>query len=232
MALTETALRLFVAAALGALVGSERQFHQRTAGLRTNTLVAIGAAAFTVFGAIFVEGESVSRIVAQVVSGIGFLGAGAIMRDGFYIQGLNTAATIWCAAAIGTFCGGGYHVEALIFSLFIVIINTIVRRLEAYMAKHPVMSSENGTYYVIELTCQKSFEKDVRELLLKGMRNRHVWLRQLHITSDDLDRTRIEATFKLRGIKDYNIEKIIRDLSENTNILTISWRYGSDGDSA
>ena len=81
---------------LGAVIGSERQFRGRMAGLRTNALVSLGAAGFVTFAALFPTDINPTRVAAQVVSGIGFLGAGIIFRDGFNIQGINTAATLWC----------------------------------------------------------------------------------------------------------------------------------------
>lgn len=93
---------LLAAMLLGALIGAERQWRQRMAGLRTNALVATGAAVF-ILSAMSASPDSPGRIAAQIVSGIGFLGAGVIMRDGMNVRGLNTAATLWCSAGIGAF---------------------------------------------------------------------------------------------------------------------------------
>ncbi len=96
------ALRLALAISMGAAVGLERQWRQRMAGTRTNALVAAGAAAFVMFGLLLDSDPSArGRIVSYVVSGVGFLGAGVIFKDGGNVRGLNTAATIWCSAAIG-----------------------------------------------------------------------------------------------------------------------------------
>jgi putative Mg2+ transporter-C (MgtC) family protein len=93
------AFHLSVALFLGALVGAERQWRQRTAGLRTNCLVAMGSAMFVMMGGLIAGDGSQGRVAAYVVSGIGFLGGGVILKDGFSIRGLNTAATLWCTAA-------------------------------------------------------------------------------------------------------------------------------------
>ena len=90
-------ISLGVATLMGACIGFERQWRQRMAGLRTNTLVAIGAASFVVFAGLFPDEGSPTRVAAQVVSGIGFLGAGIIFREGLQVSGLNTAATLWCS---------------------------------------------------------------------------------------------------------------------------------------
>src|SRR6516164_5942263 len=108
MTIAQAALNLAVALALSAIIGFERQWRNRLAGLRTNTLVAIGAASFVIFESLVPDESSPTRIAAQVVSGIGFLGAGLIFREGLSVRGLNTAATLWCSAAVGVLAGAGY----------------------------------------------------------------------------------------------------------------------------
>jgi putative Mg2+ transporter-C (MgtC) family protein len=114
----EVLLRLFVAAALGAAIGLEREWRERQAGLRTHLLVCVGSALFTLVSAYGFSdwGARVdpTRIAAQIVTGIGFLGAGAIIRQGLSVRGLTTAATLWLVAAIGMAIGAGYWAGALI----------------------------------------------------------------------------------------------------------------------
>ena len=115
-------LRLFVAAVLGGAVGLERELRERQAGLRTHLVVCVGAALFTLVSAYGFEGvlsqgrvvADPTRIAAQIVSGIGFLGAGAIIRQGLSVRGLTTAATLWLVAAIGMAAGAGYWSGAII----------------------------------------------------------------------------------------------------------------------
>jgi putative Mg2+ transporter-C (MgtC) family protein len=118
--------RLAIAAALGSVIGFEREFREREAGLRTHLLVAVGAALFTIVSAygfrdiLGASGPSVlvrldpSRIAAQIVSGIGFLGAGAIIRQGLSVRGLTTAASLWVVAAIGMAAGAGFYAGAVL----------------------------------------------------------------------------------------------------------------------
>src|SRR4051794_6547947 len=94
----KSAISLIVAFVLGTLIGSERQYRQRTAGLRTNVLVATGAAAFVDLGERLTGNHGATQTVAYVISGVGFLGAGVIMKEGTNVRGLNTAATLWCSA--------------------------------------------------------------------------------------------------------------------------------------
>jgi putative Mg2+ transporter-C (MgtC) family protein len=108
--------RLLTAALLGALLGFERELRQKSAGLRTNILIAVGSALFTLMSIELADPESAdpSRVAAQIVTGIGFLGAGAIMRTGSGVQGLTTAATVWVNAAVGVAVGGGEYRLAFI----------------------------------------------------------------------------------------------------------------------
>src|SRR5258707_13112934 len=102
---TDTLVSLTAAFILGTLIGAERQYRQRTAGLRTNVLVSVGAAAFVDLAGHLAGADGSVRVIAYVVSGIGFLGAGAIMKEGMNVRGLNTAATLWASAAVGG-CAG------------------------------------------------------------------------------------------------------------------------------
>src|SRR3954447_5490291 len=126
----DLAVRMLVAAILGAAIGLEREIHEHPAGMRTHLLVALGSAIFTVLSIYGFEGVgrgSVSpsvdptRIAAQVVSGIGFLGAGAILKYGTSIRGLTTAASLWTAAAIGMAAGAGEWVIAAVGTLIVIV---------------------------------------------------------------------------------------------------------------
>jgi putative Mg2+ transporter-C (MgtC) family protein len=127
----ESLLRLALAAVLGGLIGMERELREREAGLRTHLLVAVGSALFTIvsaygFDAFIESGADVvqtdpTRIAAQIVTGIGFLGAGAIIRQGFSVRGLTTAATLWVVAAVGLAAGAGYYSAAVITTALVLV---------------------------------------------------------------------------------------------------------------
>ncbi len=136
-ALGITATNLLVALLLGACIGFERQWRQRLAGLRTNTLVALGAATFVVFEGTVGDPASRTRVAAQVVSGIGFLGAGIIFREGLNVRGLNTAATLWCSAAVGVLAGAGAWWQATLAATLVVGVNLLLRPLVQHTADSP-----------------------------------------------------------------------------------------------
>ncbi len=136
--------RLLCALIGGVLIGIERQLRKRNAGLAVNALVSVGACLFiliseSVIMAAVLSGGPVNndnlRVLSQVVTGVGFLGAGVIMKDGFTIHGLNSAATVWCSAAVGCMCGYGMWRQSGIAVLVILFINWIVKNIEIYQEK-------------------------------------------------------------------------------------------------
>src|SRR6185312_13917785 len=144
----DTALSLFAAFVLGTLIGAERQYRQRTAGLRTNVLVALGAAAFTDLGMHLTSADGAVRIIAYVVSGIGFLGAGAIMKEGTNVRGLNTAATLWASAAVGSCAGADLLAQAAALTAFVLAGNTLLRPLVNAINRIPIdEKASEATYY-------------------------------------------------------------------------------------
>jgi putative Mg2+ transporter-C (MgtC) family protein len=146
---SELIIRLLLAAGLGALVGLERELRQKSAGLRTNTLIAVGAAMFTLMSIEMAEGTAAAdrtRIAAQIVTGIGFLGAGAIMRTGSGISGLTTAATVWVNAAIGVAAGGGEYHLALMATGVTLVVLLALSPLEAWIdRRRPKRPGDDST---------------------------------------------------------------------------------------
>ncbi len=142
-------VRLCIAALLGGILGFERERHGRPAGLRTHLLVSLGAAAFMILSPLVASmGKGLpgdpGRIAAQIVSGIGFLGAGAIVKEGVSIRGLTTAASLWIAAAIGMTAGAGYYSSAIFICVLAILALVLLPRLETHLKKH--------SYRVLEIT--------------------------------------------------------------------------------
>ncbi|MBN1975099.1 MAG: MgtC/SapB family protein [Sedimentisphaerales bacterium] len=124
-------VRIITAVLLGALIGLEREFHGKAAGLRTNVLICLGAAVFTIISAQMASGtdDSLTRIAAQIVTGVGFLGAGAIIQDRGGIHGLTTAATIWLVSSIGMACGAGLFKLAISTTIIAIFVLEVLAKL-------------------------------------------------------------------------------------------------------
>jgi putative Mg2+ transporter-C (MgtC) family protein len=130
------AWRLLLAAGLGAAIGLEREYRQKPAGLRTNILIAVGSALFTILSDLMGhEAGTADRIAAQIVTGIGFLGGGAILRSGHTIQGMTTAATIWVNAAVGMAAGGGHYMLATFAAGLTLIVLALLPPIETYFER-------------------------------------------------------------------------------------------------
>ncbi|MCS7266700.1 MAG: MgtC/SapB family protein [Geminicoccaceae bacterium] len=220
-------LHLLVALSLGAAIGLERQWRQRLAGLRTNTLVALGAAAFVVFS-IGTPGEaSPTRVAAQVVSGIGFLGAGIIFREGFNVRGLNTAATLWCSAAVGVLAGAGSFLLAAVVAGLVVLTNLALRPLAALINRQPLLAPESDTAYAVTIVCRAAQEAHVRALLLQGLASAGLRLRGLDSHDlDEADKVEIAARVLADQRADRTLEQIIGRISLEPGVTAARWRVG------
>jgi len=130
----ELALRLIAGLGLGAIIGFERELHRQPAGFRTHSLVSLGAALFAIISGYGYGGAAIdpTRITAQIVSGIGFIGAGTILQYRGHIRGLTTAASLWSVAAIGTATGTGLYVLAVLGTVLILVVLSLLDRVESY----------------------------------------------------------------------------------------------------
>jgi putative Mg2+ transporter-C (MgtC) family protein len=221
----QAAFNLAVALGLSAVIGFERQWRNRLAGLRTNTLVALGAASFVVFEQLIPDGASQSRVAAQVVSGIGFLGAGLIFREGLSVRGLNTAATLWCSAAIGVIAGAGYPLYAVVAAGFVVFVNLLLRPIVSYINRQPLTATELEVGYLVSVTCRNPDEAHIRALLLQGFAGCGLALRRLD--SGDLEgsgRVVVTAFTTASHRIDSEVEKIVGRLSLEPNVSAARWQ--------
>jgi putative Mg2+ transporter-C (MgtC) family protein len=126
----QQAIGLVAAVVLGTLIGLERQLRSHPAGLHTNALVALGAAAYVIAGTAMGDPTAPARIVGQVVVGVGFVCAGLIWHEGGSVRGINTAATVWCSCAVGVFAGFGLLMWAVTVAVLVVLANVILHALE------------------------------------------------------------------------------------------------------
>ncbi|MGY6533914.1 MAG: MgtC/SapB family protein [Pararhodobacter sp.] len=219
------AVNLVVALLCGSLIGMERQWRQRLAGLRTNTLVALGAASFVVFSAIFPDEISPTRVAAQIVSGIGFLGAGIIFREGFNVRGLNTAATLWCSASVGMLAGAGAWDFAVLMTALVVFVNLALRPLARLLNRQPLESTEITSEYAVEIICRHTSEAHVRALMLQGFAEAGLHLTALE--SEDIegsDRVEVTAELSADGTSDTAMEGIVGRLSLEPAVTRARWQ--------
>src|SRR5215831_3053706 len=162
----DTLVSLTTAFVLGTLIGAERQYRQRTAGLRTNVLVAVGAAAFVDL-AMHLDGpDGGVRVIAYVVSGIGFLGAGVIMRQGMDVRGLNTAATLWASAAVGSCAGADMVAQAVALTVFVLAGNTLLRPLVNAINRFPLNEKALEATYYFKVAVATEALPDMRDRLV------------------------------------------------------------------
>jgi putative Mg2+ transporter-C (MgtC) family protein len=219
----ESGIRLAVALALGSAIGFERQWNQKMAGLRTNALVALGACGFVVFSAMVGEGDP-TRVAGQVVTGIGFLGAGVILREGINVHGINTAATLWCSAMVGTFAGGGFWVPSLVAASFVIVTNLCLRPLVRNINRRMIASSEAETTYTVSLTCRSVEEAHLRSLLLHALSQASLGLRRID-SADIPDTAKVLITAQAIAAKrnDAALEQIVGRISLEPHITAASW---------
>lgn len=165
----DTILSLVTAFVLGGVIGFERQYRQRTAGLRTNVLVAVGAAIFVDMANRLAGHEGAVHVVAYVVSGIGFLGAGVIMREEGNVRGLNTAATLWGSAAVGACAGADLLLEATLGAVFVLAANTLLRPVVNRINQQPIdtlaVEVTNTVYVIAQRDHQKKAMRLLEEIL-------------------------------------------------------------------
>jgi putative Mg2+ transporter-C (MgtC) family protein len=219
--------RLGLAFLLGASIGLERQYRQKSAGLRTNTLVSLGSAAFILLS-LSLTGDvgDPSRVAGQIVTGIGFLGAGVIMKDGLSVQGLNTAATIWCSAAVGTLAGAGLWIQASATAFSIILVHVILRPIGLLISSLPVQKEMSGVfYYSFKIRCKEEVENHLRIVLLKAVEaDEHLQLRSLK-SSDNGNPSfvYVEADIFANGKHDTEMEKLAAALTTEYGVTQVSW---------
>ena len=231
IALVQAGLNLFVAACLGAAIGLERQWRQHLAGLRTNTLVALGAAIFITYSRAVSDGEGATRIAAQVVSGIGFLGAGVIFKEGLNVRGLNTAATLWCSAAVGLLAGEGLALYGLVAAVLVIGANVGLRPLVRAINRQPIEMSEEEQHYVVSIQCRAARAADVRARLVEDVAG----VPDLHFSQLDSafieegGRVEVTATVTSHNRRELALEAIVGRFADMEGVIRASWRLNPQG---
>ncbi|MGW4096957.1 MgtC/SapB family protein [Mycobacterium sp. NPDC004974] len=227
MTTAEMLLRLGTGVGLGALIGLERQYRARMAGLRTNALVAAGATLFVVLSAHGFAGATAdpTRVAAQIVSGIGFLGGGVILREGLTVRGLNTAATLWCSAAVGALAGAGMYVEAVAGAGVVVAVHVILRPVGMFVDRQPDTGTETPTTYTFRAMAADSAEAHVRTVLVDALSRTDFALQSVQSTHmADGDRVEVCATLRAPGRDDKGMETAVSRLSFEPSVISVRWQ--------
>lgn len=221
--------RITICFILGSMIGIERQYRRKIAGVRTITLVAIGSFLFVSISRL-TSGNDITRIAAQVVSGIGFLGAGVILRDGTNVKGLNTAATLWCSAAVGTLIALDFIVEAIIGVVYIIFSNIFLRFISKKMSK--INTNSNIFHYNLMVNCVNDKEVIVKNVLVHKL-NSHKSVIKNFYTENNGSFVKIKLLLEVVGdntFMDTIVNKLCMEPGVNLVEYTKVSNYSSDDD--
>ena len=218
-----TLIRLGAAFVLGGLIGLERQIRQRNAGLRTMVLVSVGTAAFVHLGGRLMGAGGEANVVAYLVTGIGFLGAGVIMQEGAQVRGLNTAATLWSTAAVGAFAGAGLLAEATAVAVFVLGGNTLPRPLVDYVNRRPIKAGETEALYQVHVTCAPAEAPTARDLLYEELERYHYPVREVEVVSEGDEIVELAATLVPTTANADDLDAITKHLEAHAEIQDATW---------
>jgi putative Mg2+ transporter-C (MgtC) family protein len=222
-------MRLLISLILGAIVGAERQWNHHAAGLKTNALVSLGAAIFVIFGGAVGGADSLARVGAQVVTGIGFLGGGIILREGLNIRGLNTAATLWCSAGVGVLAGAGLYTGSVLAAAVLLGGNLGLRRVASHVAKLAARREGGAVRYTIIVTSEAGKDADVRRAMLDQISRSTCNPRSLQVSSSGTG-LQIESRvmLSLAARDDPAIESITAEVRRLMAASHVSWSVEPD----
>ncbi|WP_406633440.1 MgtC/SapB family protein [Amycolatopsis sp. WGS_07] len=227
MTTVEMLLRLGTGVGLGTVIGFERQYRARMAGLRTNALVAAGATLFVLLSAHGFHGASAdpTRVAAQIVSGIGFLGAGVILREGLTVRGLNTAATLWCSAAVGALAGAGLYPAACAGTAVVMAVNIALRPLGRVVDRRPATGRETPTSYTFLAVTKDDSEAHVRALLVQALARTDFALQSVTSTNTETDgQVQVLAELSADQRDDKQMESAVSRLSMEPSVTSVRWQ--------
>lgn len=226
LTVADFALRLAVGVGCGALVGLERQWRARRAGLRTNALVAAGATLFVLY-AVATEDSSPTRVASYVVSGIGFLGGGVILREGVNVRGLNTAATLWCSAAIGVLAASGHLVFTVIATGTVIAIHVFGRPLGRLIDRDDAADEdEDLAPYLVQVVCRPKSEKYARTHIVQHAGGNDITLRGIHTRQAADDEITLTAHVLMSGNTPARLERLVAELSLQPGVRAVQWYAG------
>ncbi|BBZ30804.1 putative Mg2+ transport P-type ATPase C MgtC [Mycolicibacterium madagascariense] len=220
-------VRVGLALLLGVLIGVERQWRARMAGLQTMALVSMGAALFLILGAYSFHGDGdPTRVAAQIVSGIGFLGAGVIMKQGSSVTGLNTAATLWAAAAVGALAGAWMWREAVTGAIVIVTANGLLFPLASRMDRARLWGGRetHAADYLVELRCADDAEARVRAAITGVVKTAGLQLNSLRSeTTNGLGEVVVRAELSAVTRDDAALEDAFQPVNAEPGVTSFLW---------
>ncbi len=219
----DTLVSLVAAFVLGGLIGAERQYRQRGGGLRTHVLVAVGAATFVDIGMHLNGNAGATQIIAYVVSGVGFLGAGVIMKQGSNVWGLNTAATLWCSAAVGACAGADLAFEAILLTALVLAGNTLLRPLVNAINRAPIDQSGTEAISEVHVTTRSSQVDDGRELLREVLQSASYPPQDIEVLEREGGDTELVATLLSTTADPHELDQIVTRLESNPLVENASW---------
>jgi putative Mg2+ transporter-C (MgtC) family protein len=225
MALATFLIALGAALGMGLVIGLERQFGQHPAGLRTNALVSAGAALYVLLARSFDGGTDTARVAAQIVSGIGFLGGGVILREGLTVRGLTTAATLWCSAAVGALCGAGLTKEAGIATTAILATNYLLNPLSRWIDRKAAKLAYVDTSYRLKVVCAMAEERRIRHILAQQIAaQRDMILHGIGIqNTNQADRGLVVAEVEMHVRNEHVLQEIVAQLNADPSTSSASW---------
>lgn len=223
ISLVDTGISLTAAFIFGGLIGLERQYRQRTAGLRTNILVAIGAAIFVDAANRLTGHEGAVHVMAYVVSGIGFLGAGVIMREEGNVRGINTAATLWASGAVGACAGADLILEAGLATIFVLAANTLLRPVVSLINRQPLDTASvevtNSVYIITPKRTQKiALKQFIDTLESAGYQTQDIEVHQFG--ADDVE---IQAVLTASAVDGDEMDRLIAQISNTDFVSQAFW---------
>ena len=219
--------RVGLATALGVAIGVERQWRSRMAGLQTMALVSLGSALFLILGVYAFDGDGdPTRVAAQIVSGIGFLGAGVIMKQGASVTGLNTAATLWSSAAVGALAGAWMWREALTGTVVIIAANGFLFPLATRMDRARLWGGRENPAadYLVEVGCSPDAEADVRAIIVTAAGRPGFQLNSLRSSSTSTPgEVDVRAELSTLTRDDADVEKSLGVVNQDPRVTSFHW---------
>ena len=223
----DTLVSLATAFVFGTLIGAERQYRQRNAGLRTTVLVAVAAAAFVDLAMHLTGNDGAVRVIAYVVSGIGFLGAGVIMKQGMDVRGLNTAATLWGSAAVGSCAGADMIAQAAALTVFVLAGNTLLRPLVNAINRTPLNAQASEATYQFKLAVTPAALPDMRDRLVERLESASYPVAAVDIVEHGEDLLEIVATLVSTAIDPAELEAVVADLERQPGVRHATWEVST-----